>query len=177
MYLLQKRLGEDAVNRALRSLINKYKFKGSPYARSADLMAALRAEAKTPEDQSLITDLFERITLYDLKAADPKARRLPNGQWEVTVPVEARKIYADAEGNEKEVPLVDRIEIGLFSAKPGSGSFDRRNVILMQRKPIRSGRQILKFVVDRRPSHAGIDPYNFYIDRNPADNMMPVQSQ
>ncbi|MBA3526870.1 MAG: aminopeptidase, partial [Sphingomonas sp.] len=175
MNLLQKRLGGDAVNRALRSLLNKYKFKGAPYARSLDLIAALRAEAKTPEDQALITDLFERITLFDLRAVTPHAERRPDGKWEVTVPVDARKFYAGAKGAEKEAPLVDQIEVGLFTAEPGSGAFDRRHVILMQRQPIRSGRQVLKFVIDRRPTYAGIDPYNFYIDRNSSDNVASVR--
>ena len=60
MYLLKDRMGEDAVNRALRGLLEKYKFKGAPYPSSTDLVAALRAEAK-PEEQGLITDLFEKI--------------------------------------------------------------------------------------------------------------------
>ncbi|MFN3388368.1 MAG: ABC transporter permease/M1 family aminopeptidase [Allosphingosinicella sp.] len=175
MYLLQERLGEAAVNRALRRLLEKYRFKCAPYPRSLDLVAALRAEAKRPEDQALITDLFERIALYDLKAAAPQARRRADGKWEVTVPVEARKFYADAQGAETEAPLADRIEIGLFTAEPGGGAFDRRHVLLMQRQPIRSGRQVLTFVVDRKPTHAGIDPYNLYIDRNAADNVAPVQ--
>ena len=176
MYLLQERIGEDAVNRALRTLLDRYKFKSAPYPRSSDLVAALRAEAKTPQDQALITDLFERITLYDLKVVGPEARRLDNGKWEVTVPVEARKFYADAEGAETEAPLADRIEIGLFTAEPGSGAFDRRNIILMQRQPVRTGHQVLKFVVDRKPLYAGVDPYNFYIDRNSSDNVVSVSS-
>ncbi len=175
MYLLQERLGEGAVNRALRALLKMYKFKGAPYARSLDLVAALRTEAKTPEDQALITDLFERITLYDLKTQAPKAGRRPDGKWDVTVPVEARKFYADANGAEKEAPLIDRIEVGLFSALPGSGAFDRRDLIMMQRQPIKSGKQILRFVVDRKPIYAGIDPYNFYIDRNSIDNVQQIK--
>jgi aminopeptidase N len=176
LYLVQERLGEAAVNRALRSLLGKYRFKGAPYPRSLDLVAALRAGAKTREDQRLITDLFERITLYDLKALAPMARKRGDGRWDVTLTVEAKKFYADAEGNEKESPLSESIEIGLFTAEPGSGDFDRRDIILMQRRPIRSGRQILKFVVDRMPTHAGVDPYNFYIDRNSADNVVAVQT-
>ncbi|HEX8625870.1 MAG TPA: M1 family aminopeptidase [Allosphingosinicella sp.] len=174
LYLLQERLGEAAVNRALRSLLEKHRFKGAPYARSLDLVAALRAEAKTADDQRLITDLFERITLYDLKALEPAVRKRADGRWDVTLTVEAKKYYADAQGNEKPAPLSEPIEIGLFTAEPGSGAFDRRHVVLMRRQPIRSGRQILKLVADRRPSHAGVDPYNFYIDRNSADNLVPV---
>ncbi len=34
MYLLQKRMGEDAVNRALRNLLQRFRFKDTPYPRS-----------------------------------------------------------------------------------------------------------------------------------------------
>ncbi|MDQ3080132.1 MAG: aminopeptidase, partial [Pseudomonadota bacterium] len=74
MYLLQERLGEAAVNRALARFVAKYRFKGAPYVRSTDLIAEFRREATTPEQQQLITDLFERITLYDLKLTDASTR-------------------------------------------------------------------------------------------------------
>ncbi|HEU4562544.1 MAG TPA: M1 family aminopeptidase [Longimicrobium sp.] len=175
MYLLQERMGEDAVNRALRSLLARYRFRGAPYPRSLDLVQALRAEAKTPEEQALITDLFERITLYHLEAAGPTAVRRADGRWDVTVPVIARKFYADGMGGETEAQLAERIEIGLFTALPGRDAFAASNVVLLERRPIRSGRQVLRFVTDRKPTHAGIDPYNLYIDRNSADNVLPVR--
>lgn len=175
MYLLQQRLGEDAVNRALRGLLARYRFKDAPWPRSADFIALLRAEADTPEEQALITDLFERVTLYHLKADGPTATRRADGRWDVTVPVEARKFYAHGQGTETETPLAERIEMGLFTAEPGRDAFDASDVVLMERRPIRSGRQVLRFVTDRKPTHAGIDPYNFYIDRNSADNVMPVK--
>lgn len=174
MYLLQKRLGEDAVNRALRNLLARYKFKGAPYPRSLDLIEAFRAEADTAEEQSLITDLFERVTLYDLKVTQPTAVRRPDGKWDVTVPVEAKKFYV-ADGADSETPLAERIEVGLFTAEPGRDAFAASSVILMERHPIRSGRQMLRFVSDRKPSYAGVDPYNFYIDRNSADNVLGVE--
>ncbi|HJQ39945.1 MAG TPA: M1 family aminopeptidase, partial [Thermoanaerobaculia bacterium] len=34
MYLLQERMGEDAINRALRNLLQRYRFKAAPYPRS-----------------------------------------------------------------------------------------------------------------------------------------------
>lgn len=174
MYLLQDRLGEAAVNRALRTLLDKYKFKGAPYPRSIELVEAFRKEAKTPEDQQLITDLFERITLYDLKVGEAKAVKRADGKWDVTVPVEAKKFYADGKGKERPAALADRIAVGLFSARPGDGAFDRRKILVMQRQPVRSGKQVFRFVTDRKPTHAGIDPYNFYIDRNSDDNVGDV---
>ena len=174
MYLLQQRLGEDAVNRALRSILARYKFKGAPYPRSIDLVEAFRKEAKTPEDQQLITDLFERITIFDLKTMAPTATKRPDGKWDVAVPVDARKYYAGGKGEEKEAALNDRIEIGLFTAMPGRGKFDRRNVVQMVRMPVHSGRQTFHFVTSVKPTYAGIDPYNFYIDRSSNDNVAPV---
>jgi ABC-type transport system involved in multi-copper enzyme maturation permease subunit len=174
MYLLQDRVGEAAVNRALRKLVERYRFRGAPYPRSIDLIRLFREEARTPEEQSLITDLFERITLYDLQVEEPKAVRRSDGKWDVTVPVTARKLYAQDKGEEKEAPLNEQISIGLFTAQPGQGAFDRKDVLVMQRQRVRSGKQAFRFVTDKKPSHAGIDPYNFYIDRDSNDNIKPV---
>jgi aminopeptidase N len=172
MYLLQERMGEDRVNRALRNLLERYRFKGAPYPRSIDLVHALRAQARTDEEQNLITDLFERVVLYDLKVTEPTAVRRADGRWDVTVPVEAKKYSVDGRGVETETTLAERIEVGLFTAEPGRDAFDAKHVIVMERRPIRSGAQVLRFVTDRRPTHAGIDPYNYYIDRNSRDNVL-----
>ncbi|HLM68270.1 MAG TPA: M1 family aminopeptidase, partial [Longimicrobium sp.] len=174
MYLLQERLGEDRVNRALRSLLRRYRFRGAPYPRSLDLVEALRAEARTDEEQDLITDLFERVVLYDVKVTAPAAVRRADGRWEVTVPVQAKKHSVDGRGAETETALAERIEVGLFTAEPGSKGFGAEHVIVMERRPIRAGAQVLRFVTDRRPTHAGIDPYNYYIDRNPGDNVLRI---
>ncbi len=174
LYLLQKRMGEDAVNRALKKYIARYKFQGPPFPRSLDLIAAFRAEARTPEEQALITDLFERVTLYDLKVTQPTAVRRADGKWDVTVPIEAKKVYVHKDGATTESPLAERIEVGLFTAEPGRDVFDSSHVVLMERHPIHSGSQVLKFVTDRKPLFAGVDPYNFYIDRESGDNVSPV---
>jgi ABC-2 type transport system permease protein len=176
MYLLSKRIGEDGVNRALRNMLARYKFKGAPYPRTLDLIAAFRAEAKTDEDRALITDLFERITVYDLKVGVPGAVQRTDGKWDVTVPVAAKKFYASEKGVEKETPLAERIEVGLFTAEPGSDALKPSDVILFERHPIRSGAQVLKFVTAKKPEFAGVDPYNYYIDRDSRDNVQPVAS-
>ena len=107
--------------------------------------------------------------MYDLKVDKPTAVRRADGKWDVTVPIEAKKISVEGHGGEKEAALNGRIEVGLFTAERGRDAFDSSHVILMERHPIRSARQVLKFVSDRKPSYAGVDPYNFYIDRNSAD--------
>jgi aminopeptidase N len=176
LYLLQQRMGENAVNRALRRFVERHRFTVAPYPRSVDLIRLLREEAKRPEDQALITDLFARITLYDLKVHQPKAVKRADGRWDVTVPVEANKFYASGTGEEKETPLGERIEIGLFAAEPGASGFDEKDVIRMELQKVRTGKQAFRFVTDRKPSHAGVDPYSFYIDRNSGDNVGAVTS-
>ncbi len=174
MYLLRDQIGEAAVNTALKSLIDRFAFKGAPYPRSLDLVAALRANAPA-DKQALITDLFERITLYDVKVKDTTARRLANGKWDVAVTVEARKLYADGKGEETEAPLNETFDVGLFSAEPGKKAFDETSVMAFQRRSLRSGTQVFRFVTNTKPAFAGVDPYNKWIDRNSDDNVKAVE--
>ena len=175
MYLLQERLGEAAVNRALSRFLNRYRFKGAPYHRSIDLIAELRKEARTPEQQALITDLFERITIYDLKSEDAATRRNPNGTWTTTLKVRAQKFYADGKGAETPVALSEAVEIGLFKGRPGEGAFAKADVLTLERRPLRNGTQMIRLTTREKPVFAGVDPYNFYIDRDSDDNVIQVE--
>jgi aminopeptidase N len=173
MYLLEEQMGEAAVNRALQALIRDYGFKGPPYPRSVELVDRLRAEAG-PEHQQLITDLFENITLYDLKVASAVSSQRPDGKWVVAIEADARKLYADGKGVETEAPLDEAIDIGVFTAEPGRPGFTKASVLSMERQRVRSGRQTLTVVVDRKPEFAGVDPYNEYVDRDSDDNVRKV---
>ncbi|MFY8210183.1 MAG: M1 family aminopeptidase, partial [Caulobacter sp.] len=173
MYRLQDQIGEEAVNRALRKLIADFAFKGAPYPTTLDFMAALRAEAPA-DKQALITDLFEKITLYDLKTKSASVKKRADGKFDVTVVVDAQKKYADGKGKETVAALNETMEIGLFTAKPGDKGFAAKNVLLYQRRPIRSGENRFTFTVDKAPTFAGIDPYNTVIDRNGDDNTVKV---
>ena len=173
MYLLADQIGEDRVNAALRTLLQRFAFEGAPYPRSLDLVAALRAVAPA-DKQALITDLFERITLYDVKVNETTATRRSDGRWDVTVTVEARKLYANGQGEETESPLNETFDIGLFAAEPGDGAFDASDVLVFERRPLRSGVQTFRFTTAQKPAFAGVDPYNKWIDRNSNDNVRAV---
>jgi hypothetical protein len=174
MYLLQERLGEDAVNRALARLIERYRFKGAPFPRSLDLIAELRKEATTPEHQALITDLFEKITIYDLKAKQAQTVKLADGRWRTRITIEAAKFTADGKGRETPASLAESIEVGLFTARPETGAFAKADVLAMERRPVKAGSQVIEVTTAKKPLFAGIDPYNFYIDRDSDDNLVAV---
>jgi ABC-2 type transport system permease protein len=174
MYLLQDRLGEDRVNHMLAGLLDKYRFKSQPYARSLDLVNGFLSLARTPAERELVLDLLDRITIYDLKATSATTRKLADGSFETAITVNAAKFYANGAGVEKPAPLADNLAIGLFDQRPGLGAFAAKDVISMTRLPVKSGQQVIRLVSKRKPVFAGIDPYNTYIDRNSDDNVVAV---
>ena len=175
LYLLQERMGEDVVNRVLRRYVAQYRFTTAPYPRSTDLIAMLRAEASTADQQALITDLFEQITLYDLKVDSTTATRRTDRRWDVSVAVTARKLYADGQGRQREAALDEAIDVGLFTAPPDGKVLRAQDVVRVERRRLKSGRQLVRFVTDRRPTIASVDPYLLHIDRNLGDNSAEVR--
>ncbi|GAB5348349.1 ABC transporter permease/M1 family aminopeptidase [Alteriqipengyuania sp. 357] len=175
LYLLQDRLGEDRVNAMLADLLDRYRFKGAPYASSTDLVEGFMSLARDEQERELVEDLLKRITLYDLKAEAAKVTKLDDGRFETVVEIDAEKFYANGQGEERKALLNDQIEIGLFAQRPGMGAFDGDDVIVRRRYPIRSGAQSVRIVTDTRPAFAGIDPYNKYIDRNSDDNIVATE--
>ncbi|THD61592.1 M1 family aminopeptidase [Phenylobacterium sp.] len=174
MYRLQDEIGEDAVNAALRKYLHDYAFKPAPYPNAAELVADFRAVAP-PNKQQLITDLFEKITLYDFKAKTAVARKRPDGQWDVILTIDAKKLYANGQGQETEAPLTDEVvDIGVFTAEPGKKDFSAKDVLFMKPLSVKTGTQTYTVTVPKKPLFAGVDPYNKRIDRNSDDNTVKV---
>ena len=89
MYALKEAMGEATVNRALARLISEHGFKSDPYASPEDLLRILREEAG-PAHHDLISDLIEKITLWDLRAVSAKATELGDGRWRVELEMTAK---------------------------------------------------------------------------------------
>jgi len=173
MWWLKEVVGAEKVNRALAALLREFAFKPAPYPNSTDFLRILRREAG-PQHEALIADLFEKITLVDVKATQPQVVARPDGRFDVSFTVEAKKFHADGKGRETEAPLDEPFDIGVFTAEPGRPGYSAASVLLMQRQPIRSGTQRISVTVATRPTHVGVDPYNMRIDRNSADNVVAV---
>jgi len=176
LYWLKEVVGEAAVNRAMAALLKQYAFKAAPYPNTLDFLRLLRAEAG-PQHEALIADLFEKITLLDVKATQAKATKRADGKYEVSFVVEAKKFHADGKGKETEAPLDEPFDIGVFSAEPGRPGYTAKAVLSFARQAIRTGRQTVTVVVDQPPVWVGVDPYNKRIDRNSEDNLTRVESR
>ena len=175
MYALKDAVGEATVNRVLAQLVREHGLKTSPYTTAMDFIRLLRKEVGK-EHQQLVTDLFERITLWDLRVVGSQAQPTDDGKWRVRIDVQARKLVADASGGEKEAPLDQAIDIGLFTADPRRREFSAKDVIILEKRRIVGGKQSIELVVDKRPTFVGIDPYIKLIQRNTASNVAPLAS-
>jgi ABC-2 type transport system permease protein len=170
LYALKDAIGEAAVNRVLARLLREYGFKSDPYPTTLDFLAMLRAEAG-PAQEQLIVDLMEKITLWDLRLIGSEASQRPDGKWQVSMNVRAKKLYSTGNGEETEAPLDQPIDIGLFAIDPDARAFSDKDVIALEKRPIKSGDQTIEFVVDRKPAFVGVDPYLKLISRNTSNNV------
>ena len=165
-YALRDWIGEKKLNEALALYIKDKKFQQPPYTNSRELLSYI-AKVVPQDKQAILTDLFETITIYDLKTTNVESKRRTDGKYDVTFDVEAKKFRADGKGKETETTLSDWIDVGVLGKKEKNGA-DR--ILALEKKQIRSGKMKFEFVVDEQPEKAGIDPLNKMIDRNPDDN-------
>jgi ABC-type transport system involved in multi-copper enzyme maturation permease subunit len=169
LYALSEYVGEDRVNGALRTLLEKKKADGS-LATTLDLYREL--QAVTPDSiRPLLHDLFEVNAFWTFDTERATAVRTESG-WEVTVAVDARKVVADSAGAEAEMPIDEWVEIGIFApAAPGEILGEPLHV---QKHRIRSGSQTITVTVPERPDRAGIDPYSL-LDWEEGDNIEGIE--
>jgi len=171
MYYLREMIGENNINDALREVIAQHAYRASPYPTSYALVDALNA--RTPAQlQYIIKDLFYAITLFSNRGLDATARKRPDGKYDVTVRVETHKFKADDQGNEKEVPVDDWIEVGALAAPKKGNKYG--DVLARERQHMTTGISSYTFTTDQLPDKAGIDPMLLLVDRVPDANLHTV---
>jgi hypothetical protein len=174
-FTLQDYLGEDLVDRVLRQFVDANRFCKPPYPTSLQFLAKLKAAAG-PKWQPLIDDLFGKISLFDNRMVAATAKKLPDGQYEVTMHVHADKYYADGKGRETHARADIPIEVGVF-AKAANGEEEEEKPLYLAKVPVNDGDSTITVKVDGKPCQAAIDPFNELIDRVSDDNRAPVTIQ
>jgi ABC-2 type transport system permease protein len=167
MYALREYIGEKKVNLALKNLLLKFKSAEPPFATSMDLYKELRAVSPASL-QYLLSDLFKQNTFWELKAKRVNFKPTGNGNWLVTLVLDANKVQVNLAGEKTEVQMNDLIEIGAFENTAKAA----KKPLYLKMHRIHSGVNILKLEVHGKPSSAGIDPRHLLIDTNTLDNMI-----
>ena len=172
MMALRHRMGEERVNKALKDILDEFKFKDNPYATTLDLVRHLKAGANDSE-KSLIDDLFNQITLYEMRAEEVVSEPLDNGKFKITFKASAKKFVADGKGQETEQSLDESVEIAMFTNNPNQFGLDNR-VIYKQQHKVVDGDNNFEIVVDEEPAYIGIDPFVRFIDRDTGNNIIKL---
>lgn len=172
MYGLADYLGEANLNAALGEYMQSVRFQQAPYTVAPEWVAAIRRH--TPDSlQPFVLDGLTRRALFDNRLTEATATKQADGQWRVTLTIEAGKVYADSLGVETPTTLAhDWVPVAVFPEKPTSG-FPAEPLLLQKRK-LTAGRNVLTFVVSQKPARAGVDPYHELIDRTLEDNVKDV---
>ena len=168
MHALAEYVGEDQVNAALRTLIEKKK---TSLATTLDMYREL--QAVTPDSlKPLLRDLFETSTFWTFDTKKATAQQNADGKWQVTFELEAKKVVSDSVGKETVLAMNEWIEIGVFAdAKAGE---KLGKPIYVKRHLIRSGLQTVTLTVTEKPGRGGIDPYNL-LDWEEGDNIEEIE--
>ncbi len=160
MHALNKYLGEDSLNHALKRFIDRYAFQGPPYPTTLDFVASLRQS--TPDSlQYFITDAFLKITIYDNKITEAKAKK-EGDKYIVDVTVDSKKFYSDSTGKETEAPSENYIEIGVYK--------NSKSLMVLNKYKLKSGETRLSIPVNEKPYKVVIDPRLLLIDKKLDDN-------
>ncbi len=160
MHALNKYIGEDSLNHAIKRFIERYAFQGPPYPTTLDLLASIRLS--TPDSlQYFITDAFQKITIYDNKITEVKSTK-SGDKYVVDVTLETKKFYADSTGKEVEAPSNDYIEIGVYKNKA--------TLMQINKYKLKGGITKLTIPVNEKPYKVTIDPRMLLIDKKLDDN-------
>jgi hypothetical protein len=176
LYALQDYIGEDKLNAQIKAFRDSFGLKENPpFAGSYDLYAFIQ-KAVPDSLRYFLEDSWLKIALYENRILKATAQKISGDEYEVTLQVKARKMYADEKGNEAEATNThDYIDIGIFAEeKTEKNGKKLTQPLYLKKQQFKNGDHTLKIRVKGKPVKAGIDPYNQLIDRIPEDNKIEV---
>ncbi|MBK9256867.1 MAG: hypothetical protein IPM42_15405 [Saprospiraceae bacterium] len=154
-------IGEEALNRALKSYMQKVRLQKAPYTISFEMIDFIKKE--TPDSlQYLIHDMFETVTYYDNKIVKLNVTEVSNSKYEISINYLINK-YEKKPDADKLLKLNDYIEIGIY--KKGSLLPNEVKMVFVTKS-----NNLLKFSLDYSPERIVIDPNCLLIDFKSSDN-------
>lgn len=178
IYGLRDLIGDTAVNNALHEFRDSFALRENPpFPGANDLYRFLKKH--TPDSlRYYLTDTWEKITLYENKVVSAKAKPTGKDEYDVTLEVSTKKLYADSTGKETVAPMNDYIDIAVFGDETRDKNGRKQiNPIYIEKYKLTAGIKTITVHVKGNPIKAGIDPYNKLIDRIPDDNQVDVDRE
>ncbi|MBT3208283.1 MAG: hypothetical protein HOB05_15700 [Bacteroidetes bacterium] len=158
-------LGDDKLVKVTSDFINKYKFKGAPYATTAEYIDEIRKV--TPDSlQYIVTDWMEKITFYDFEVKEATYERNEKLEYFMNLTLEANKTYSDGLGKATQAEMNDYVEIGVYNSK--------EKEIYLEKVKLNSDENKLRIKLGRKPSKVVIDPWYKLITKDVDQASMKV---
>ncbi|UUC43849.1 ABC transporter permease/M1 family aminopeptidase [Flavobacterium cerinum] len=158
MYQLEKRIGEQQLNKALRSLLNRYAYPKQPPTANDLLQEFYRVSP--PEIHSKIDEWFKTITTYDLALEEVSCTKDKNGTYDVKVKIAATQYKEDGNGNRKEQNFTEPIEIEI-SYQDGTSQ-----LLVIPKEQF----GLWQFKLKQKPVAITLDPNLLFLEMNTEDN-------
>ena len=175
MYALKNILGEEAINQALRQLMQNHKYPKIP-ATTLDLIAALK-QTTTANNYPVIDRWLKQIIIDDLSITSASYQQLGNSHYKVNVCLQSQQTKEDGLGNSFAISTETTAWLGVFSEHPdnlisrGSDSA----VLKIAKVAVKSEGNCLSWTVAGKPTHIAIDPFYQKLDQQRDNNVsVPV---
>ncbi|WP_420580419.1 M1 family aminopeptidase [Reichenbachiella sp.] len=143
---LQELLGEKAINTILKGIVDEHGGK-EPFELTTLMFLEKLYEISTVDQKALIDDWFKKVITYELSIEEVEVEALDNGQFELTIQVEANRFETNEEGEEEPIGIDEAITIGVFSKDPSiiKGQAD---VLYLKPHAFHQEKSEIKIVVD-----------------------------
>ncbi len=165
MNCLQHYIGEERINKAMAEYCKTTAFQEPPYTISTDFITILRKHVQ-PEYQQLVTDLLEKITLYDFEIKKVIGEKKSDTEFSVTLTMSATKKYADEKGEETDATITEPVTIVVYN--------DKEEELYRKKHMIQGNDVTLVLELTQKPASVVIDPDYLFIDRDLQNNTKNV---
>lgn len=164
MYAVQDLIGEQELNKVLRTLIEKFAYPKNPPSVEDFLTELYKV---TPENKhALLDDWFKKIVVYDLAMDKVKCTALTNGKYQIDMVIKAKKFEEDGFGNATEEIIDQALKIGVYTGD----KYNTENVLYLQPHQITGELTELTLTVNKRPTSVVVDPNKILIDIDESNN-------
>jgi ABC-2 type transport system permease protein len=164
VYQLYKILGEEKINKALKSFYDKYAFPNRPPV-STDLINEFYLVADKTS-HSKIDELFKQIVTYDLKLVAADAAQNPDGSYTVEIDASVLKSLEDGKGKNESLLFTEPIEAAIIFEN------NKKQVVMLQTAE-NSVRAQLVFA--DKPLKVVLDPEGKFLDKSEENNEKNIQ--
>jgi len=170
---VEELIGSEKLNSSIRKLVNESSKNSLPSIGFQDFLDDLKATCNLSENK-LIQDWFEKVIHYDIKIETAKINPLPDGDFEIKLTYEAKKLETLTDGSLREIEMNEPITVSLLQNHPRKIHSDEE-LIRSELFQIKDGIQELIIHSKVKPTWIAIDPWGTRPDQNREDNWKEIK--